>query len=167
MIGSVVRDLQVLWRADTLIGKVWVDVIVRRVGLMAFAGLIAVFGLGMSNVAGLYALQPTVGPVWAAGIVAAIDFALGLIVLFFARLFVGPGREIELAFDVRKMAVEALQVDAHELKLAVDTLGQEIRSVKEALVDFAHNPLDIAAQKLLIPATLSIIRGLRSRKQEG
>jgi len=41
-----------------------------------------------------------------------------------------------------------------------------MRSVKETLMGFAHNPLDTAAQKLLIPAALSLIRGLRSRHQE-
>lgn len=56
MIDNLVRDLQVLWKADALIGKIWLNVMARRFGLFAFAGLIAVFGLGMANVAGFYAL---------------------------------------------------------------------------------------------------------------
>jgi hypothetical protein len=62
MIDNLVRDLQVLWKADALIGKIWLNVMARRFGLFAFAGLIAVFGLGMANVAGFYALQPSWSP---------------------------------------------------------------------------------------------------------
>lgn len=165
MIDGLVRDLQVLWKADTLIGKIWVDVVARRIGLLAFAALIATFGLGMANLAGWYALQPPVGAVWAAAIVAVVDFALGVIVLLLSSR-VAPGPEMELALDVRGMAIEGLQADAQELKLAIDALGQEMRSAKETLIGFAHNPLDTAAQKLLIPAALSLVRGLRSRHQE-
>ena len=165
MIDNLVRDFQVLRKADFLIGKIWLNVIARRFGLLAFAGLIAVFGLGMANVAGFYALQASFSPVWAAAIVAAVDFLIAAIVLLVATNS-RPGPEIELAFDVRKMALDAIQADARDLKLTVDTLGHELREVKANIVDFAHNPLDVAAQKLLIPAALSIIKGMRSKKAQ-
>jgi hypothetical protein len=163
MIDNLVRDFQVLRKADVLIGRIWVNVIARRFALFAFAGLIAVFGLGMANVAGFYALQASVGPVWAAAIVAVVDLAIAAIVLTVA-VNSRPGPELDLAVDVRKMAVEAIQTDTRDLKLTVDALGQQIRETKENLVAFTHNPLDVAAQKLLIPAALSIIRGIRSKR---
>lgn len=163
MIDNLIRDLQVLRKADFLIGRIWLNVMLRRFGLFAFAGLIAMFGLGMANVAGFYALHASVSPVWAAAIVAIVDLVIAAIVLLVAAN-ARPGPEIELAFDVRKMAIDAIQADARDLKLTVDTLGQEIREVKANIVGFAHNPLDVAAQKLLIPAALSIIKGMRSKK---
>ncbi len=163
MIDNLVRDFQVLRKADMLIGRIWVNVIARRFALIAFAGLIAVFGLGMANVAGFDALQTPVGPVWAATLVAVADFVIAAIALLVA-VNSRPGPEIDLALDVRKMAVEAIQTDARDVKLTVDALGQEIREAKENLVAFTHNPLDVAAQKLLIPAALSIIRGIRSKR---
>ena len=165
MIDNLVRDLQVLRKADILIGRIWLNVIARRFALLVFAGLIAVFGLGMANVAGFYALQAFVGPVWGAAIVAIVDLVIAAIVLLVAANS-QPGPEIDLALDVRKMAVEAIQTDARDLKLTVDALGQQIREAKENLVAFTHNPLDVAAQKLLIPAALSIIRGMRSKKAQ-
>ena len=165
MIDNLVRDFQVLRKADILIGRIWVNVIARRFALFAFAGLIAVFGLGMANVAGFYALQASVGPVWAAAIVAVVDLAIAAVVLLVAANS-RPGPEIDLALDVRKMAVEAIQTDARDLKLTVDALGQQIREVKANIVGFAHNPLDAAAQKLLIPAALSIIKGMRSKRAQ-
>ena len=163
MIDNLVRDFQILRKADILIGRIWVNVVARRFALLAFAGLIAVFGLGMANVAGFYALQTNVGPVWAAAIVAVVDLAIAAIVLTIA-INSRPGPELELAVDVRKIAVEAIQTDARDLKLTVDALGQQIADTKATIASFVQNPLDVAAQKLLVPAALSIIRGMRSKK---
>ena len=47
-----------------------------------------------------------------------------------------------------------------------DTLGQEVRDAKDAIAGFVHNPLDAATHKLLVPAAISIIRGLRAKKDQ-
>ena len=164
MIDHLLRDLQVLRKADILIGKIWLNVLARRLGLFAFAGLIGVFGLGMANVAGFYALQNSLGVIWAATVVAIMDFAIALIVLVVGSR-TRPGPEIEVAFEVRRTALESIQEDARDLKLTIDTLGQEIKNVKQNITAVVHNPLDVAADKLLIPAALSLLRGLRSKKE--
>ncbi len=166
MFDRLIRDFQVLQKIDSLIGRIWLAAMARRFGLLAFATLIAAFGLGMANVAAFLALQPPVGPVWAAVIVATFDLVLAAVVLLVSSK-AGPGPEMQMAFDMRKVAIEAIQVDARELKTAVDALGREIREAKESIAGFVHNPLDSAAQRLLIPAALSIIKGLRARKEAG
>ncbi len=163
MIDNLVRDLQVLWKADALIRKIWFHVMARRFGLFAFGGLIAVFGLGMANVAGFYGLQPAWSPVWAAALVALADFAIAAIVILLGRN-AKPGPELDLAMDVHKMALEALQADARDLKVTLDGLGQEVRQTKETIAGFVHNPLGVAADRLLVPAVLSVIRGIRAKK---
>jgi len=163
MFDNIVRDLQILHKTDVLIGRVWLGVMARRFSLFAFAGLIAVFGLGMANVAGFYALQTSVGSVWAAAIVAIVDFVIAAVVLLVASN-ARPGAEMDLAFEVRKMAIQSLQADTQDIKLAIESIGQEIRDAKASIIGLVHNPLDAAAQKLLIPAVLSIVRGLRSKK---
>jgi hypothetical protein len=162
MIDSVLRDLQVLRKADFLIARIWLDIIARRLALFVFAALIAVFGLGMANLAGFYALQASVGAVWAAAIVAVIDLLVALVVLLVGRSS-RPGPEIDLAFDVHKMALESLQMNGRDLKLTLGTVGQELTNVKSAVTQLVQNPMDVAAQKLLVPAVLSILRGLRSK----
>ena len=164
MIDHLLRDLQVLRKADILIGKIWLNVLARRLGLFAFAGLIGVFGLGMANVAGYHALQSSLGVIWAATVVAVADFAIALIVLLVGSR-TRPGPEIEVAFEVRRTALESIQEDARDLKLTIDTLGQEIKNVKQNITAVVHNPLDVAAEKLLVPAALSLLRGLRSKKE--
>ena len=84
MMDDLMRDLQVLWKADSLIGRIWLNVLARRLALSVFAALIAVFGLGMANVAGFYGLQPSYGFVWSAAIVAVVDFVLAALVLWLA-----------------------------------------------------------------------------------
>jgi hypothetical protein len=164
MIDHLLRDLQVLRKADFLIAKIWANVLARRFGLFAFAALIAVFGLGMANVAGFYALQAFLGAVWAAAIIAAADLLIAAIVLLVGSNS-HPGPELELALDVRKMAIEALQCDTQDLKATFDTLGQEVKNVRANITQLVHNPMDVAAQKLLIPAALSLLRGLRSKRE--
>lgn len=44
MIDHFLRDLQVLRKADFVIAKIWLNVLLRRFGLVAFAALIATFG---------------------------------------------------------------------------------------------------------------------------
>ncbi len=163
MIDDLLRDLQLVWRADSIIAKIWIHVMARRFGLFALAGLIATFGLGMANVAAFYGLQPAWGPVWAATIVAVADLVLAGIVLLLGRS-ARPGPEVELALDLRKMAVASVQADAQDVKATVDALGQEIRRTRDSVAGLIHNPLDAATEKLLIPAALSIIRGIRSKK---
>jgi hypothetical protein len=164
MIDHLLRDLQVLRKADFLIAKIWANVLARRFGFFAFAALIAVFGLGMANVAGFYALQASVGAVLAAGIVALVDFLIAAVVLLVGSKS-HPGPELDLAFEVRKMAVESIQADTRDLKATFDTLGQEVKNVRANITELVHNPLDVAAQKLLIPAALSLLRGLRSKRE--
>jgi hypothetical protein len=163
MIDHLVRDLQVLRKADLLIAKIWLNVLARRFALFSFAGLIGVFGLGMANLAAYNALQPSLGVVWAAGVVAVADFVIAVIVLLLASKS-QPGPEIDVAFEVRRTALESIHEDARELKLTIDALGREIRSVKENITAVVHNPLDLAAEKLLVPAALSILKGLRAKK---
>jgi hypothetical protein len=79
MIDNFFRHLRHLQKADALIGRIWLNVLACQLGLFLFEGLIAIFGLGMTNVAGLYALQESLGPVWAAVVVAIADFALAAI----------------------------------------------------------------------------------------
>ena len=163
MIDDFVRDLRLLQKADALIGRIWLRFMVRRFGLFAFAGLIAVFGLAMTDVAGFFALQAPLGPVGAGALVAVGDFVVAAIVMLMGRNSL-PGPEIDQAFEGRKVAIESIQADARDLKVTIDTFGEEIREAKDSIAGFVQSPLDGAVQKLLIPAITSIIRGLRGHR---
>lgn len=165
MIDHLVTDLQTLRKADALIGKIWVNVLVHRLGLFAFAGLIVVFGLGMANVAGYNALQQSIGAVWAATAMAMADFAIAAIVFALAAKS-SPGPEIDAALELRRMALGSIQEDARGLQATLTSLGDEMKIVKETVAGLIHNPLDVMTQKVLVPAVLSILSGLHSKKDE-
>jgi len=163
MISELVRDLHVLTRADSLVGRVWLRFIVRQFSLFMLAGLIGLFGLAMTSVAVFYALQPHFGPVAAAAIIAVADFALaGIVIVVTERS--EPGAAMDQACAVRKEAIESLQADAHDLQLTITALAQDIRDAKDSIIEFVRNPLDAAVHKLLVPAAKSIIDGLLSKK---
>jgi hypothetical protein len=165
MIDDFFRDLHHLQKADSLIGKIWLKVLARQCGLFVFAGLIAALGFGMTNIAGFYALQASLGSVWAAVVVAIADFTLVAIIVRAASNS-EPGPEIELALNARKMAIEAIQAEALDLRVTIDAFGQELRDAKDTIAGFVQNPLDAAVQNLLIPAATSIIKGLSSKKDQ-
>jgi hypothetical protein len=163
MVEDLVDSLHAIRQSDAIIGRLWFGAVTRRLGLVALAGLIAIFGLGMTNVAGFYALLESEGPIWAAGVVAAVDFVLAAIVILVSRR-VKPNPEIERAFDARNMAIESIRAELSDLRTAADAFVQDIRDAKDSILEFAHDPLDSAIQKLLIPAATSIINGLREKK---
>ena len=165
MMDDFIRDLHHLQKADSLIGKIWLKLFARQFGLFAFAGLIAALGFTMTNIAGFFRLQALLGPVWAAVVVAIGDFILAAVVVQAARNS-EPGPEMALALDTRKMAIEAIQADARDIKITIDTFSQDIRDTKDAIAGFVQNPLDAAVQNLLIPAATSIIKGLGSKKDQ-
>jgi hypothetical protein len=166
MIDDFIRDLEHLQKAESLIGRIWLKFLARQFGIFVFAGLIAVFALGMTNVAVFYALRESVGPSWAAGVVAMADFVLAVITVVAARNS-QPGPEFNLASDARKTAVEAVRADARGLKTTIDGFAQEIRDIKDTIGGFVQDPIDVALQKLVIPAATSMLNGLRSKKDEG
>jgi len=85
------RTLRALARADTLIATIWLTVAAKRGALLALAALIAALGIGMLNAAGYFALEPHIGPLWAAVSVAGADFLIAVILLV-AASYVRPGR---------------------------------------------------------------------------
>lgn len=161
--ANLVCDFQVLRKAHTLIARIWLNLAARRFGLFVFAGLIAVFGLAMANVAGFFALESRAGHVGAATAMALAGFMIAVLVVLAASKS-RPGPELELAHEVRNMATEALVADAQELKAAVDKVGSELRDVRASIAGLVSNPLDVAAQKLLIPAALSVMRNIRAKR---
>ena len=95
---------------------------------------------------------------------AIADFAIAAIMLLLASRS-HPGPEIDIALELRKTALESIHEDARDLRLTIDAMGQEIRNVKQNVTALVHNPLDVATEKLLVPAALSILRGMRAKKE--
>lgn len=122
---KLTRSLRALARADTLIAKIWLTFAIKRGALLAVAALVAALGVGMLDAAGYFALEPRIGSLWAAMSVAGADFLIAVILLL-AASYVRPGRDLELALELRDNAIEQLAA-------------------------IAANPVDLASQAMLGP----------------
>jgi hypothetical protein len=94
MIDDFVRDLDHLQKAESLVGRIWLEFLARQFGIFAIGGLICVFGLGMTIVAGFYALVDSLGPIWAAVVVGAADFAIAAITVPGSQKFATRSRNL-------------------------------------------------------------------------
>jgi hypothetical protein len=153
MFADFVRHLQALSKVESLIARIWLTLLARRFAVFALAGLIALFGLGMADLAAFFWLQASLGAVWAAAVVALANFAVAAILAAYGA-HAKPGPEMELATELRSMALESLQADARALEANFKTIAS----------GFVSSPLDAAAQKLLLPAIIAVIKGLRARR---
>lgn len=145
-LNAIFRHVRVLWRAETLIVEIKLRQALRRAGLMAFAGLIAVFGLAMLNVAAYFALAPLWGDAWAMFAVAVADFVIAGILVAMAT-GASASRDLEFATELRDQAIEGIEV---ETKVATDRL--------------VHRPVEFAGSMSSI--LLSLLTGFfRGRRQ--
>ena len=147
---KIFRHLNVLWRIESAIAEARLRVLMRRSVLLALAGVVAVLGLGMLDVAAFLALQATWGPPWAAAIVGAGDVVLAALLALVA-MTVKPGPELNVALEVRQTAVSGIEteisglqekfprvfgggrdaVDSTVLAVAVPLIGAIVRAVRK------------------------------------
>jgi hypothetical protein len=150
----VFRHLRVLWRAERIIAETRLRVLLRRSLLYAFAGLIAVFGLAMLNVAAYFFLRAYWDPVWAALAAALGDLVIALVVVLIA-LAIRPGPELPAAIELRDISMQGLEAELGPLQDRFTWLSRA-----------ARDPFDTVLPAILIPLITSIMRGLRKGKAE-
>lgn len=138
---SLLRHVRVLWRLESGIAEGRIRLIVRRSVLLVLAGLTALFGLGMLNVAAFLALESRWGPIWGATATALGDF---VIAATFAGIAVTsrPGAELRAAIALRQAAMDGIE--------------SEFSTLRDR----------IALPIILVPLITAIIRGLRKNKPD-
>jgi hypothetical protein len=164
MMDNLIRHLRILWRADTIIADIYLRLLVTRSGLVSFAGLIAVFGLLMLNLAGYLALEQIWGRVWAAVAMGLIDFVIALVLVAVAAR-TEPGRELDLALEVRGIALRGLEDEASAVQAELAALRDEFREAKANLARFVKHPLDTALPALIGPLGSMVLRSLKKRHE--
>jgi hypothetical protein len=154
VLQRIFRHVRVLWRVEGTIAHARFGLTMRRSVLYALAGLIAVFGLGMLNVAAFFAFQSSWGPVWAAVAAALGDFVVAATVAAIA-LTAKPGPHLNAALDMRQSALDGIDAEIATLQHPFAWLSRG-----------AHNSIDAALPAILIPLATAIVRGLRRKKAE-
>jgi hypothetical protein len=153
-IDSVVANLRAILRANSIIADIHARHLVARSSLTGFAALIAAFGLLMLGLAAYFALERTVGPVWAAASVGLANCVIALVLVLIASQ-IKPGRDLELAREVHRAAMEALIADGRALET-------EFASFKQT---FRH-PLDSVLPGLIVPLATMLIKIIQKRSEK-
>jgi hypothetical protein len=125
--------------------------------------LIAVFGLLMLNLAGYLALEQVWGRVWAAVAMGLIDLVISLLLIAIAAR-TKPGRELDLALEVRGIALRGLENEAASVQAELVALRDEFRGVKENLTRFVKHPLDSALPALIGPLGTLVLKSIKKQR---
>ncbi|SRR5579871_1305138 len=153
-IDGIVRNLRALARANSIIAEIHARHLLARTSLTGFAAMIAGFGLLMLGLSGYFALESIWGPIWAAAAIGLFNCLVALALIVIAS-FLRPARELELARDIHRSALEGLIVDGRALEV-------EFANFKQAF----RNPVDSALPRLIVPLTSVLIKMLQKRSEK-
>jgi hypothetical protein len=150
-IDSIVANLRAILRANSIIADIHARHLVARSSLTGFAALIAAFGLLMLGLAAYLALERIVGPVWAAASVGLANCVIALVLVLIAAR-IRPGRDLDLAREVHRTAMEALISDGRALETEFANFKQSFR-----------HPLDSVLPGLIVPLASILIKIIQKK----
>jgi len=153
MLQRIFRHLRVIGSVESTIVEARLRIFVRRTALLAFAGLIAVFGLLMLNATAFLALKTVWGPAWAAAAAAIGDFVIAAVIVAIA-LATRSSAELRNATDLRQAAIDGIE---NELSALRDQSPWRYA---------AAGALETGLPAVLVTLITAIVRGLRKNKQE-
>lgn len=160
MMDSIVRNLRVLWRAESIIADIRFRQMMTRSSLRGAAALLGLFAYFMANLSVFFALNQAWGSIWAAAVVALGNLLVAIVLLLIAEKS-KPGREMELALEVRNAAIQALETDAEAIQEQLTELRDEVRGMKQAVVGFVRHPIDSVLPSMLVPLAGAVIKNLK------
>jgi len=123
-IAMLTDHLRMAWRSEAIILEAGVSRVARQAGLMALAGVLAIFGLAALDAAVFFDLAPIWGNALALVSVGLGDLLLAAILLAFASRKT-KSQQIQMAEELRDQAFAAVDLD---VKLALSQFLQLARN---------------------------------------
>ncbi len=153
----MIRSLKILLKSERVLIARELKLAFDRFQLVALAGLIAVFGLALLDVAAVFALQPYWGSSLSALAVGGANLLLALILIASAKSL-SPGEEIEMVKEVRDMAITEIEEEVSRAQGEIVVLRDEARR-------FVRNPFDAFLPSILAPLFSTVVKGVTKRKK--
>ena len=122
--------LQLLVRAELALTKIYARRSLFRAGAVAAALAFVLLGLGMLNYAAYLGLLDKYTPGTAALLVASADAACAVVIIFIGRSLGPSDAEETMAKEIRDMAYKEVGKDVEEVKLRIDQLANEVKSIR-------------------------------------
>jgi hypothetical protein len=160
MSDGFARNLHLLWRSESIVADIKLRQLLVRVGFAAAAALVAVLGLAMLNLGGWLSLQGPLGSAAAATILGLIDFGIAVILLLLS-MRLRPSRELELASEMRKRALDTFETDVQSMQTELSAVREQLQQVSNGLAAIAKHPLDAALTALVVPAASVLLKSLK------
>lgn len=164
MMDNAVRNLRTLWRVETIIADIRLRQIMARALLRGLAALMGAFAYLMANLSLYLALERAWDSIWAAALVGLGNLLLALLLLVIAQR-AKPGRELDLALQVRGDALRALEADAGAIQQQLVGFRDEIRDVRDAVAGFTRHPFETLLPSILVPLAGAVIKNLKKSDQ--
>jgi stage V sporulation protein SpoVS len=148
-IQTVVRSGRLYVRTELLVAEMRLRSYARKAALLAVALGVALFGLGMLNVAAFLWLSETYGPVRTALGIALVNFAVAALA-FAVGYTLRPGAELQMAEQMRDTALETVESEAARMQSA-------------GVTGLVTGAVEIGAARLLLPTVSALLGGLRKK----
>ena len=149
-IQTVVRSGRVYVRTELLVAEMRLRSYARKAAFLAVALGVALFGLGMLNVAAFLWLSEAFGPVQTALGIALANFAIAA-AAFAIGYTMKPGPELQLAEEMRDTALETVE-------------GEVSRMQSAGVTGLVTGAVEMGAARLLVPTVGALLGGLRKKK---
>ena len=122
--------LQLLVRAELALTKIYARRSLFRAAAVAIALGFLLVGLGMLNFAAYFGLLDKYTPGIAALLVAAADVACAVVIIIIGRKLGPSDTEENMAKEIRDMAYNEVGKDVEEVKLRIEQLADEVKSIR-------------------------------------
>ncbi len=155
---------RILLRAESAIRNSQIRLAVRQARLTAVGLVLALLGLGMFNVSIYLALESRLGGSTAALLLAVANGVLALILILTAgRMKTGP--EVEMAEEIRELAITELSADADEFKQELQQVRAEVTQISSGFRRLLSGDLSQLGLPNLSPLIGVLTSSLKSRSK--
>ena len=162
--STMTRNLQLLWRAERVLTEARIKLTTRKLILGVIAGIACLFAGGMLNIAGYFALEPSVGKAWAAFIVGMIDVVMAGLLVAVAQAL-QPGPEEDMVREVRDMAVGEIGAEVEDVQQKLLQLRDDVEGVRTSITQFMQRPLDALSPSVIGPALMAVTKLIKAKKK--
>ncbi|MFM9848839.1 MAG: hypothetical protein ACKVP3_16930 [Hyphomicrobiaceae bacterium] len=149
---NLARNFDRLATADAIIADSYLRYILRRSALFVVAGTISLASFAAVEVSLFWTFQPTLGPITAGALIAAVNCILSFLLFALAARF-RPGPTFTLAVEMRRSATEALERDLSPPATQSEPLSYPVKPA-----------IDVLVSAVLVPMVAAFVHSLgRSR----
>ena len=125
--------------------------------MVAFAGLIAIFGGAAIDFAAFFALQPHWGSALSALAIGVANFVIAFVLIAFAK-GLKPGPVTEMIKEVRDMAIEEIEQEGVTAK-------DEMVALKDEAQRVIKHPVEALAPSMLTPLLSKLLKAARKKSR--